>query len=123
MNKAANYETGIIKFAVKSNLFTQVQRRVTLKLKDGTRAVIDGLAENADGTYTLIEAKMGGGKLSKGQRKVLAAIMNGEEVIGVGKNAKAILKNNTGKDISKKINKNMLLNKDSKSVGTVLKER
>jgi len=65
----------------------KLTRRVSFKLKDGTRAVVDGVVNNGDGTYRFIETKLRSStKLSSNQKKVYEALKNGTAT-AVGENA------------------------------------
>jgi hypothetical protein len=124
MKKARRFERKILGQIKKSGKYGKVVEQVTLTLKDGTRARFDGIGKKGGSLYELIEAKMGKGKLSKNQKKVLEALNNGDDIIPVGKKAEQIFGEDAiGKSITKELSKDVNLNGSVQSAAKVIKDR
>ena len=66
---------------------SEIIRRVSFKAADGTRAVVDGVVKNADGSYRFIETKLRKStQLTTNQKKVYKALQDGTAT-AVGENA------------------------------------
>lgn len=123
MARAKKFGKGILDAAEPA--YVRFKRQVSLKLEeDGTLARFDAIGENADGSFTIVEAKMGGGRLTRNQRKVLEALQAGEKIKAVGANAGEVFgQDKIGKSVTGDLSRNMQLNDSMESVGDVLKKR
>ena len=87
-------------------------------------ARFDGIAKKADGTFEIIEAKMGGGKLTDNQRAVLNALKNNETITAVGENAeKNFGAGSSGTNVLNKLTKSVNLNNVTQTLEEVLTNR